>query len=992
MTPEQWKRAEELYHLARARPPGERAAFLAEICRDDEPLRREVESLLNEPVSDEGFLVNPAFARGAQMVGDLAPAAMTGRSLGGYHLQALIGAGGMGEVYRAHDTRLGRHVAIKILPPAFTSNPDRLARFEREARMLATLNHPNICAIHGLGEADGIHFLILELVDGVTLADTLANVPRLQFHDTALPLRDALTIARQIADALEAAHERGIIHRDLKPANIKITPDGVVKVLDFGLAKAVGGDGSTPDLTHAPVVTEGGTRQGVVMGTPAYMSPEQACGKVVDRRTDIWAFGAVVFEMLTGRPTFQGETVSEVLASVLKTDPNWSALPATAPPDLRWLLRRCLDKDPKRRLQAIGDARVQIEDLLSGVPSASVAAAVAHPRWLRQGAVPWSVAGALGLGLVLVLMRWPPWRVIPPIAPLHLSVELGPDVSLASSAVGAAAILSPDGAVLAFVAQKEGGRSQLYVRRLNQLQAMPLSGTEDADGPFFSPDGQWIAFFAGGKVKKISVTGGLPVVVCDDAPSARGGAWAEDGTIVFSPFEGRGVRLMRVPSAGGKAEPLTSLAEGEITQRWPQVLPGGKAVLYTSSVSPGDFSEANLVVQSLEGGERKIVQRGGYHGRYLPSGHLVYMHGGKLMAAPFDLDRQESIGAPVPALEGIVSNADTGGAQFAVSASGALVYLAGRSTSSGALIHWMDRTGKTTPLRTTLVNWSNLQFAPDGSRLAMQIAGPGPSDIWLFEWARGGLTQLTADPAFDSKPVWTPAGGGIGFASGRADKSTLNLYWQRADGSGDAQRLTTSTNEQRPASWHRSGFLAFEERNPTTGWDLMILPMEGDDKRGWNPGKPAVFLNTSSAEREPMFSPDGRWLAYQSNESGRSEVYVRPFPGPGRQWQISTAGGTYPTWSRTKDELFYGVQGQIMIAPFAVKDNAFHAEKPRPWSDGRYVERAGNRGFDLHPDGERFAIAFPPAPPMPGGGRLDKVVFIFNFFDELRRIAPSTKK
>jgi serine/threonine-protein kinase len=603
------------------------------------------------------------------------------------------------------------------------------------------------------------------------------------------------------------------------------------------------------------------------------------------------------------------------------------------------------------------------------------------------------VAAALGLGLVLVLMRWAPWRGVAPIAPLHLSVELGSDVSLSSSAVGAAAIVSPDGAVVAFVAQKEGGRPQLYVRRLNQLQATPLSGTEEADGPFFSPDGQWIAFFASGKLKKISVTGGLPVTVCDDAPSGRGGAWAEDGTIVFSPFEGRGVRLMRVPSSGGKAEPVTSLAEGEITQRWPQVLPGGKAVLYTSSVSPGDFSEANLVVQSLAGGERKVVQRGGHHGRYVPSGHLVYMHGGKLMAVRFDLDRLESLGAPVPALEGIASNADTGGAQFAVSASGTLVYLPGRSTSSGALIHWMDRTGKTSPLRTTLVNWSNLQFAPDGRRLAMQIAGPGPSDIWLFEWEREGLTQLTADPAFDSKPVWSPAGGAIGFASGRADKSTLNLYWQRADGTGDAQRLTASTNEQRPASWHRSGsYLAFEERNPTTGWDLMILPMEGDDQRGWSPGTPTVFLNTSFAEREPMFSPDGRWVAYQSNESGRPEVYVRPFPGPGRQSKISTDGGTYPTWSRTKPELFYGASGQIMVAPFVVKDDAFHAEKPRPWSDGRYVDRAGNRGFDLHKDGERFAIAFLPVPPVPTGARQDKVVFIFNFFDELRRIAPSTKK
>jgi Tol biopolymer transport system component len=621
-------------------------------------------------------------------------------------------------------------------------------------------------------------------------------------------------------------------------------------------------------------------------------------------------------------------------------------------------------------------ARIQIEDLLSGA----------------QRALPWVAAGALAFGLALVLTLWAPWRNVPPPAALRLRVELSPDASPVSTAVGAATILSPDGATAVFVAQKsEGGRRQLYVRRLNQLQATPLSETDEADSPFFSPDGQWIGFFDGSKLKKISVTGGAAVTLCD-APNGRGGAWAEDGTIVFSPDLAR-VGLLRVSSAGGKPETLTSLAEGEVTQRWPQVLPGGTAVLYTSSNSPGDFSEANLVVQPLPSGKRKTIQRGGYYGRYLPSGHLVYIHDGKLFAAPFDLDRLEITGQPVPALEDVASNADTGGAQFAVSAGGTLAYLPGQSASSGALIDWMDHDAKTTPLRATLVNWSNLLFAPDGRRLAMQIAGPGPSDIWVYEWAQDTLTRLTFDPAFDSKPVWTPAGRRIGFASARADKSTLNLYWQQADGTGDARRLTESKNQQRPASWHPSGkFLAFEEENPTTSWDLMILPMEGDDASGWKPGQPTVFLNTPSAEREPMFSPDGQWLAYHSNESGRNEVYVRPFPGPGGRLQISTGGGTYPTWSRTKHELFYGLTGQIMVAPFAVAGDSFRAEKARLWSDGRYLERAGNRGFDLHPDGERFAVAFAPAAQTPSGTKQDKVVFMFNFFDELRRIAPATKR
>ena len=397
------------------------------------------------------------------------------------------------------------------------------------------------------------------------------------------------------------------------------------------------------------------------------------------------------------------------------------------------------------------------------------------------------------------------------------------------------------------------------------------------------------------------------------------------------------------------------------------------------------------MVQALPTGTRTVVQRGGYHGRYLPSGHLVYLHDGTLFAAPFDLDRLAVTGPPVPALEGVTSNANTGGAQFAVSASGTLVYLPGQSTSTGFPIHWMDHEGKTTPLRATPANWFNPVFAPDGRRLAVDILDGNGRDVWVYEWARDTLTRLTFDPTDDRKPVWTPDGRRIVFASTRADKSTTNLYWQRADGTGDAQRLTESKNQQFPASWHPSGkFLAFEEINPQTGYDLMILPMEGDEASGWKPGKPTVFLNSPFAEREPMFSPDGRWLAYVSNETGRNEVYVRPFPGPGGKWQISIAGGDYPTWSRAKRELFYGApNGQIMIASYAVEGDSFRAEKPRLWSDGRFVARGLNRMFDLHPDGTRFALAA--SAQAAGGAKQDKVVFFFNFFDELRRVAPRAK-
>jgi serine/threonine-protein kinase len=920
----------------------------------------------------------------------------SGTRLGPYEVVGLLGEGGMGAVYRARDTRLHRDVAIKVLPDAFAHDAERLARFQREAQTLAALNHPNIAHIHGLEEAPGIRALVMELVDGDDLSARIARGP--------IPIDEALPIARQIADALEAAHEQGIIHRDLKPANIKVRPDGTVKVLDFGLAKALGGAAEPEGPALQTLTSPAMTMRGVILGTAAYMSPEQAKGKVVDRRGDIWAFGVVLFEMLSGRRAFEGETISDVLAKVIEREPDWSTLPAATPPRLRTLLRRCVKKDPKARLRDIGEARVQIEELLSGAPEDAGVPAIPQARSLWRRALPWASTGALAAGLAAVLVLWAPWRNASPPAPLRLSAELGADVSL-TVGIGDALSLSPDGAVVAFVAQKgAGGSSQLYVRRLTQLQATALSGTDDAQSPFFSPDGQWIAFFAGGKVKKIAATGGAVFTLCD-APFGRGGAWSEDGTIVFQPnIPPAGRRLMRVSSAGGTPEPLTSLAEGEVSQRWPQVLPGGKAVLFTSGDAAGrGYDDATLVVQALPTGARTVVQRGGYHGRYLPSGlgsperagreggHLVYMHAGTLFAAPFDLDRLAVTGPPVPALEGVRSDAVTGAAQFAVSASGTVVYLPGQSGSGAGPIHWMDHEGKTTPLRATPANWFNLLFAPDGRRLALQINAGSANDIWVYEWARDTLTRLTFDPARDEKPVWTPDGRRLVFASARADKSTLNLYGQRADGTGEAQRLTESRHPQLPASWHPSGtFLAFEEVNPAASWDLMILPMEGDEASGRKPGKPTVFLNSPFEEREPMFSPDGRWLAYVSIESGRPEVYVRPFPGPGGKWQISTGGGNSPTWSRTTRELFYGtLNGQIMVAPYAGEGDSFRAEKPRLWSEGRFVTRGPNRMFDLHPDGTRFALA--PVEQAPGV-KQDKVVFLFNFFDELRRIAPPAKR
>ncbi|MDP3718720.1 MAG: protein kinase [Acidobacteriota bacterium] len=915
-----------------------------------------------------------------------------GARLGPYEVLSALGAGGMGEVYRARDTKLNRDVAIKVLLPAVANDPDRLARFSREAQVLASLNHPNIAHIHGLEESGGVTALVMELVEGEDLSQRISR--------GSIPLDEALPIARQIAEALEAAHECGIIHRDLKPANIKVRPDGTVKVLDFGLAKAVDPSaGSSATAMNSPTLSIHATQAGIILGTAAYMSPEQARGSAVDRRADVWAFGVVLFEMLAGRRPFEGDTVSDTLAAVLKTDPEWDAIPADVPNAIRRLLTICLKKDAKARLRDMGEARRQIDEAASGPADIStpMVVPVQAPAWKRV--LPWAIVSALAIGLTLVLPAWAPWRSteITPPSLVRLSAELGADVSL-SLRFGDATAVSPDGNVLAFAAQTgEDGTPQLYVRRLDQLQATALPGTDDAMSPFFSPGGEWIAFYAGGKLKKVAVTGGAVLTVCD-AQAGRGGAWGEDGTIVFSPHSSDGAALMSVPSAGGTPEPLASLAEGEVTQRWPQALPGGRGVLFTSSTVATSYNDANIVVLS-PGGARTVVHRGGYHGRYVASGlgspkrgereggHLVYIRDGMLFAAPFDLERLAATGPPVPALEGVMSNVGTAAAQFAVSVTGTFFYLPGQS-SSGQPITWLDDAGNTTPLRPTPANWFELRFAPDGRRLAMQLADGASTDIWIYEWARDSLSRLTFEPAGDNFPVWTPDGRRIVYASSGAAPATSGLVWRRADGTGDAERLTESSNRHRPASWHPSGnLLAFEEQSGANV-DLMLLPMTGDEASGWKPGTPTVFLNSPAQEREPMFSPDGRWLAYISNESGRNELYVRPFPGPGGKWQISTGGALHPTWSRTKPELFFGSPlGQIMVAPYAVEGDSLRAEKPRLWSQRRMV-RSQNRMFDLHPDGTRFALA---PVEQAAGVKHDKVTFLINFFDHLRTIAPAAK-
>ena len=894
-------------------------------------------------------------------------------------------------MFRARDVRLGREVAVKVVPELFATDPDRIARFAREAQVLASLNHPNIAAIYGFEESDSVKALVLELVEGPTLADRLAEGP--------IPLDESLSIAKQLVDALEAAHERGIIHRDLKPANIKQRPDGTVKVLDFGLAKAL--DPTTSpnvDATNSPTLTARATQLGIILGTAAYMAPEQARGKAVDKRADIWAFGCVLYEMLTGRRAFEGEDISDTLAFVITKEPDWTAIPASVPSPVRRLLRRCLEKDRKRRLADIADARLEIEEApVSSADPGAASTESARPAGLWR-ILPWAVAGILVVAVAAMLAIWAPWRREPPQAPLRLSAELGADLTLRTGVgFSPAMALSPDGTLLALTgAATASARTLLFVRRLDQLSATPLVGTEDAAGPFFSPDGRWIAFFADGRLKKIPAVTGGPVVTLADAPDPRGGSWAEDDTIVFTP--GRlSASILRGPSPDSPSVPWTAaedIQSDDVLQRWPQVLPGDRAVLYTSHSAPGDFDTASIVVRPLSGGARKVVLRSGYYGRYVRSGHLLYIREGTLFAVPFDLERLEVSGPAAPVVEEVISSTLSGAAQFAVSNEGTLTYLPGKGVGSRPPILWMGADGKTAPLRSMTSVWESLDISPDGRRLVVDMHDGKQWNIWIYEWARDTLSRLTFD-GNALNPVWTPDGRRVVFSTRRVDGS-VSLFWQGADGAGEPQRLTMGTNPQRANSWHPSGrFLAFSLLNPSTQWDLVILPMEGDEASGWKPGKPTVFLSSPFIESDAMFSPDGKWVAYRSNESGRSEVYVRPFPGPGPKSQISSGGGTLPTWSPVRRELFFSTDdGQMMVAAYSVAGDAFSAQKPRLWAKGRFIPRQGqglsSRSIDLHPDGERFAVAG--IPDVENAMTHDHLGFVFNLFDELRRIAPPARR
>jgi eukaryotic-like serine/threonine-protein kinase len=880
--------------------------------------------------------------------------------VGPYEVVGFLGSGGMGDVYRARDTKLGRKVALKILPDEFARDPARLARFKREAQVLASLNHPHIAAIYGFEDADSTHALVLELIDGPTLAERITG---LRAKGSGLPIAEALQIARQIAEALEAAHEQGIVHRDLKPANVKITPGGMVKVLDFGLAKVVAGDASA-----------GHTGEHVI-GTPAYMSPEQARGQAVDKRTDIWAFGCVLFEMLTGAAAFAGDTVTDTLAAIIEREPEWKSLPATTPPAIHRLLHRCLDKDERRRLHDIADARLDIEEALTSPTTAQKSPAspvgefpsTSVPRRVSRYIIPTAIASALATAVLAVLamrafMRAPSpvpsrFRIVPPSAqPLFIQ---GDDHDIA---------ITPDGRSIVYRVTLNAGvvegvgvvEGMLAVRSLDQLDAKIVNGIALARAPFVSPDGEWIGFFdrRGGSLKKVSILGGPPVTLCRTTGDPRGASWGPDDTIIFA-TAGPSTGLLRVSAGGGDPTVLTTpdTAAGEFNHVNPVVLPGGHAVLFTILTGRGqlDIDKALIGVLDLQTGRRKILIRGGVDARYVDTGHLVYATAGGLRAVGFDLGRLEVTGTPVPVGEDVIV-APTGAANFVLAGNGTLVYVpVGESGSRRRQLVWVDRNGREEPLGAPPRAFASPRISPDGTRVAVDSYDQ-ENDIWVWDLTRKTLARLTLDPGIDRFPVWTPDGRRIVFSSNR--DGVMNLYWQAADNTGMAERLTTSAGAQLTSAVSPDGSrLLFAEVRPKTGLDVMMLGLT-PTPAGAGTRPPEPLIETMFGEIDSRVSPNGRWVAYQSNESGMPQIYVRPFPNvDAGRWQASTNGGTRPVWARNGRELFYQTNGALMAVTVRTTDAIFSAGNPMKLFDvAPYYFGIAGQTFDVSADGQKFLM------------------------------------
>lgn len=862
---------------------------------------------------------------------------MVGNTVGDYRVEQKLGAGGMGEVYLARDLRLGRDVAIKALPEAFARDPQRLARFEREAQLLAALNHPNIAAIHGLEDSGATKFLVLELVPGLTLAERLkAGRP---------PLDELVAIFRQIADALAAAHERGIVHRDLKPSNVKVTPEGRVKLLDFGLAKEVALAAASPsavDLSHSPTMTAGPTQVGLFLGTAAYMSPEQVRGKPVDRRADVWAFGCVLYEALAGRQPFAGETLSDSIAAILGREPDWSALPPDTAEPLRRLLRRCLEKDRDRRLHDLTDARLDLDEALASSKQATPT--IAAPLTARRSSawlLPWTVT-ALALTAAILSMTVARPRNRASIQPASLSIALAATAPVSGVFPGRSIAVSPDGTLMAYVGGTSGNE-QLLLRRLDTFEAKAVAGTAGAETPFFSPDGNFIGFFANGKLRTVSLLGGTPAVLAD-VSQARGGVWGPDGYIYFTPAMDAGI--FRVPATGGQAEAVTrpDSANGERSHRWPHFLPGGDALLISVEIAgSASFDEARIAAVPLKTRKLHALAQGGSDASYL-SGHLIFGRGGSLMSAPLDIQQMRLAAAPTIAVQGVITDPATGAAHYA-SGGGHLYFLPGGTRAWQFDLVWVNRKGAERSAASAVRPWFEPRLSPDGRGVAATIVA-ADDDIWVHDLGRGTFSRVTFQ-GDNMSPLWSPDGRRIAYCTDNGIGVTA------ADGSGKAELLHESHPTTMPTSWAPDGrLIAIHELNPSTQSDIVLLEVGAAGEKA----RARPFLRTAFSEAQAVFSPDGKWIAYTSNESGRNAVYVQAFPGPGGKWQVSAEGGTEPAWARSGRELFYRNGNKMMAVPVTTTPE-FRAGKPEVLFEAFYVPgRTGVRNYDVSLDGREFLM------------------------------------
>jgi serine/threonine protein kinase len=983
---DRWKRVVEVFESAIDREPTERSSFVHQVCNGDEDLRRQVEALLAEADRPERPVVvdQPVGEIVADLLAD-DDAVVVGTQLGAYRIESLLGVGGMGEVYRATDTSLGRSVAIKILPRAFAADPERLARFRREAQILASLNHPNIGAIYGLenleGEGHSTLGLVLELVEGPTLAEKLDGV--------ALPVDAVIALARQIAAALEAAHEHGIIHRDLKPANIKVREDGTVKVLDFGLAKAIeatGVDGVTRAVHAGPpdsptITTPSMMAGGIILGTAAYMSPEQARGKPADKRSDIWAFGAVVYEMLTGTRPFAGDGVSEVLASVLAREPDWMRLPSTLSPALGTYIRRCLHKNPKQRIADVQDVRLALDGAFDA--AAPLPVVPAPVTWRRVATL--AAAAMIGASVVAAVV-WVFMRPFDRVPPRVSRLQITPAEATALTISGQRGIesrdlaITPDGSRVIYVGNRG---TQLFVRALETLEPVSVF-TGSPRGPFVSPDGQWIGFSDGGNtLKKVAVTGGTAVTVTTiDAPTVRGASWLPDDTIIFATINPE-TGLQQVPASGGPTKVITrpDRGRGEADHVWPEALPDGRSMLFTVLPTTGGLDGAQVAVLDLQTGARTVLVRGGSHAQYAPSGHLIYATPGTLRAVPFDLTQLRTRGSALPVIPDVMTT-PLGAVDAVVAADGTLAYVAGGAVASaGATLVWVDRQGREMAIPAPPRFYTHPRVSPDGTRVAVFVAEQD-LDVWLWDLTRPPLTRVTYGPGVDSYPLWTRDGHRLIFSSQRT--GVMNIFWQTADGAGAAERLTESSYAQTVTGISSDGgSVIFTEVSPTTGEDVMRLMLDGTRSV-------APLVQSGFAERNGVVSPNGRWLAYEADDSGRFEIFVRPFPNVNTaRWQVSNDGGTRPLWSPSGHELFYvAATGAIMRVGVTLRSSWTPTTAQVLVKPG-YVTQPNNPGrtYDISRDGQRFLMV--------KGATADRasastsIVVVLNWLEELKRLAPA---